>query len=92
MRYRFRRARQRVGAVSIASLAAFAALVASSGPALALDEVTFGTNWLADPEAVGQVAIAVTLPHEGRRLVDDCGDDRERERADRHVDEEYPVP
>jgi NitT/TauT family transport system substrate-binding protein len=33
-------------------LAAFAA-VGSAAPAFALDKVTFGTNWLADPEAGG---------------------------------------
>ena len=38
---------------SLAGLAAFAVLVASSSPALALDKVTFGLNWLADPEAGG---------------------------------------
>ena len=32
---------------------AVAGLIALSGPALALDKVTFGTNWLADPEAGG---------------------------------------
>jgi NitT/TauT family transport system substrate-binding protein len=31
----------------------FAALMLSASPALALDKVTFGTNWLADPEAGG---------------------------------------
>jgi NMT1/THI5 like len=37
----------------IAVLAGLAGLIALSGPALALDKVTFGTNWLADPEAGG---------------------------------------
>jgi NitT/TauT family transport system substrate-binding protein len=32
---------------------AVAGLIALSSPALALDKVTFGTNWLADPEAGG---------------------------------------
>lgn len=35
------------------ALAAFAALVAPASPALALDKVAFGLNWLADPEAGG---------------------------------------
>ena len=42
--------RRTIGAVSFAALAAF---LASAGPALALDKVTFGLNWLADPEAGG---------------------------------------
>ena len=46
-------ARQKIGALSLAGLTAFAVLVASSSPALALDKVTFGLNWLADPEAGG---------------------------------------
>ena len=46
-------ARQKIGARSLAGLAALAVLVASSGPALALDKVKFATNWLADPEAGG---------------------------------------
>ena len=33
--------------------AAFAAIVALASPALALDKVRFGTNWLADPAAGG---------------------------------------
>src|SRR3984885_13867422 len=37
----------------IAVSAAVAGFVFVSGPALALDKVTFGTNWLADPEAGG---------------------------------------
>ncbi|MGA7199450.1 ABC transporter substrate-binding protein [Roseiarcus sp.] len=37
----------------IAMLAAFAGIVALSGPAIALDKVTFGTNWFADPSAGG---------------------------------------
>jgi NitT/TauT family transport system substrate-binding protein len=36
-----------------AIIAALAATVGLTGPALALDKVTFGTNWLADPEAGG---------------------------------------
>jgi NitT/TauT family transport system substrate-binding protein len=36
-----------------AALAGFAGLFAVSGSALANDQVTFGTNWLADPEAGG---------------------------------------
>ena len=34
-------------------LAAAAVLMAGFSPAIALDKVTFGTNWLADPEAGG---------------------------------------
>jgi NitT/TauT family transport system substrate-binding protein len=45
------------GRFGTASMAAFAAVLAgltlTAGPALALDKVTFGTNWLADPEAGG---------------------------------------
>jgi NitT/TauT family transport system substrate-binding protein len=37
----------------VAVSAALAGLISFSGPALALDQVTFGTNWLADPEAGG---------------------------------------
>jgi NitT/TauT family transport system substrate-binding protein len=37
----------------LAMLAALAAIVGLSDPALALDKVKFGTNWLADPEAGG---------------------------------------
>jgi NitT/TauT family transport system substrate-binding protein len=37
----------------IAALAGLAALIALASPALALDKVTFATNWLADPEAGG---------------------------------------
>jgi NitT/TauT family transport system substrate-binding protein len=37
----------------VAVLAGLAGLIALSSPALALDKVTFGTNWLADPEAGG---------------------------------------
>src|SRR6202042_2546765 len=37
----------------IAVSAAVAGFVFVSAPALALDKVTFGTNWLADPEAGG---------------------------------------
>jgi NitT/TauT family transport system substrate-binding protein len=42
-----------IRAFSLATLLAFAAFFASSTPALALDKVTFGLNWLADPEAGG---------------------------------------
>ena len=37
----------------VAVLGGLAGLIALSSPALALDKVTFGTNWLADPEAGG---------------------------------------
>jgi NitT/TauT family transport system substrate-binding protein len=37
----------------LAMLAALAGIVGLSGPALALDKVKFGTNWLPDPEAGG---------------------------------------
>ena len=46
-------ARQKIGALSLAGLAAFAVSVASSAPALAPDKVNFGLNWLADAEAGG---------------------------------------
>ena len=36
-----------------ATLAALAGIVGLAEPALALDKVKFGTNWLADPEAGG---------------------------------------
>src|SRR5215472_5629043 len=36
-----------------AILAALAGTIAFAGPASALDKVTFGTNWVADPEAGG---------------------------------------
>jgi NitT/TauT family transport system substrate-binding protein len=39
--------------VRIALSSAVAGLIVLSCPALALDKVTFGTNWLADPEAGG---------------------------------------
>ena len=43
------------GAVRMRSVivAALATIMACAGPALALDKVKFGTNWLADPEAGG---------------------------------------
>ena len=43
------------GAVRSRSLivAALATITACADPALALDKVKFGTNWLADPEAGG---------------------------------------
>ena len=34
-------------------VAALATITACADPALALDKVKFGTNWLADPEAGG---------------------------------------
>src|SRR5208283_4856012 len=37
----------------VKGLAAVAAILGLAGPALALDKVKFGTNWLADPEAGG---------------------------------------
>ena len=37
----------------LAALTALAGIVGLGGPALALDKVRFGTNWLADPEAGG---------------------------------------
>ncbi len=37
----------------VAIIAALLGAVGLAGPALALDKVTFGTNWLADPEAGG---------------------------------------
>src|SRR5580700_9766976 len=37
----------------VAIMAALAGAVAFTGPASALDKVTFGTNWVADPEAGG---------------------------------------
>src|ERR1700724_2291277 len=37
----------------VAVSAGLAGLIALTAPALALDKVTFGTNWLADPEAGG---------------------------------------
>ena len=37
----------------IAVIAALAGVVGLTGPAFALDKVTFATNWLADPEAGG---------------------------------------
>ena len=37
----------------VATLAALAGLIGLAHPALALDKVKFGTNWLADPEAGG---------------------------------------
>jgi NitT/TauT family transport system substrate-binding protein len=37
----------------VAALAAFAGMMTLADPALALDKVRFGTNWLADPEAGG---------------------------------------
>src|SRR5450631_2546727 len=37
----------------VAMMAALAGAITLAGPAFALDKVTFGTNWLADPEAGG---------------------------------------
>ena len=39
--------------LGVAGLALLAGLVIPASAALALDKVTFGTNWLADPEAGG---------------------------------------
>ena len=44
---------RRFGSAQLATLTALVALVASASPAFALDKVTFGLNWLADPEAGG---------------------------------------
>src|SRR5580692_6869785 len=37
----------------VAAILGLAGLIGVSSPAWALDKVTFGTNWLADPEAGG---------------------------------------
>src|ERR1700691_460828 len=37
----------------VAAILGLAGLISVSSPAVALDKVTFGTNWLADPEAGG---------------------------------------
>ena len=37
----------------VAAILGLASLIGVSSPAWALDKVTFGTNWLADPEAGG---------------------------------------
>src|ERR1700690_3919095 len=37
----------------IAMMAALAGAITFAGPAFAADKVTFGTNWVADPEAGG---------------------------------------
>ena len=37
----------------VAIIAALAGAIGFAGPAVALDKVTFGTNWVADPEAGG---------------------------------------
>ncbi|HZZ60363.1 MAG TPA: ABC transporter substrate-binding protein [Roseiarcus sp.] len=39
--------------IPVALIAGLAAVIASAGSAFALDKVTFGLNWLADPEAGG---------------------------------------
>ncbi len=46
-------ARGRMAALSLSVSAALAAIFLSGSPALALDKVTFGLNWLADAEAGG---------------------------------------
>ena len=38
---------------ALRSMAALAGAIRFAGPAFALDKVTFGTNWVADPEAGG---------------------------------------
>src|SRR4051794_38101841 len=38
---------------SVLGIAAGAAALAFAGPALAVDEITFGTNWVAEPEHGG---------------------------------------
>ncbi len=48
-----RAAREEKPLILVALIAGLAALIASSGPALALDKVTFGLNWLATPESGG---------------------------------------
>jgi NitT/TauT family transport system substrate-binding protein len=53
LKLRFVKPRRGPGKIPFAALAALAALVASAGPAFALDKVTLGLNWLADPEAGG---------------------------------------
>jgi len=40
----------------------------AASPALALDKVTFGTNWLADPEAGGYYQALVDGTYEKRGL------------------------
>ena len=37
----------------VAMMAALAGAITFAGPAFAADKVTFGTNWVADPEAGG---------------------------------------
>ena len=37
----------------VAIIAGLAGAIGLAGPAFALDKVTFGTNWVADPEAGG---------------------------------------
>jgi len=53
LKLRFVKARRGSGKIPLAALTALAALVASAAPAFALDKVTLGLNWLADPEAGG---------------------------------------
>jgi NitT/TauT family transport system substrate-binding protein len=49
----------------LAIVAALAGLVGGAEPALALDKVKFGTNWMADPEAGGfyQALASALSPH-----------------------------
>ena len=66
----------------VAILAALAGACVA-GPALALDKVTFGTNWVADPEAGGyyqalvdgtyaKYGLDVTILPGGRRRTTAC--------------------
>jgi NitT/TauT family transport system substrate-binding protein len=48
----------------LATFAALAGIVALATPALALDKVRFGTNWLADPEAGGYFQAAADGTYE----------------------------
>ncbi len=48
----------------LATFAALAGMIALPGPALALDKVKFGTNWLADPEAGGYFQAAADGTYE----------------------------
>jgi NitT/TauT family transport system substrate-binding protein len=53
LKLRFVKPRRGPGKITLAALTALAAMIASAGPAFALDKVTLGLNWLADPEAGG---------------------------------------
>jgi NitT/TauT family transport system substrate-binding protein len=53
LKLRFVKPRRRSGKIPLAAFTALAGLVVSAGPAFALDKVTLGLNWLADPEAGG---------------------------------------